>query len=76
MSNMSYVRFENTLADLRDCRDALLDICDDDEEMENLSDTEISAAIKLIDLCANIVDAHAYDTSDRLLRFAQDRAQK
>lgn len=45
MSNMSYVRFENTLRDLRDCAEHL-----DDE----LSQREKEARERLIRLCQEI----------------------
>ena len=53
MGNMSYCRFQNTLKDLRDCKDAL-------EEMTNegktLSSSELDAAQELVDLCQEIVN--------------------
>ena len=53
MSNMSYCRFENTLLDLRDCRDALISI---DGDLDQLSDTEKRAAQRLIDVCRDIAN--------------------
>ena len=47
--NMSYVRFQNTLIDLRDCHDALF-------IEEPLSDDETEAALKLLAVCKDIVD--------------------
>lgn len=52
MANMSYCRFENTLADLQDCLDAMVD-----GEDENLSASEQKAKERLIKLCVDI----AYD---------------
>lgn len=47
MANMlSYCRFENTLADLRDCEDHFQD--------GDLSNSENSARARLIKLCAGI----------------------
>ena len=46
MSNMSYCRFQNTLPDLRDCRDALDDEVGPEEE---------AARKKLIKICREIV---------------------
>ncbi len=46
MSNMSYCRFENTLADLEDCQDNF-------ENIESID--EAQAAIDLYRLCATIV---------------------
>lgn len=48
MSNMSYCRFENTLNDLRECRDHL----DDDD----LSESEAKARDKLIKVCRLVAD--------------------
>lgn len=52
MSNMSYCRFENTLAELRDCERYL----DDD-----LSESEAWARDRLVEPCKKIVD-HEPDT--------------
>lgn len=43
--NMSYCRFENTLAALRDCYDSM---------DEDVSESEATARQKLIELCAEI----------------------
>ncbi len=51
MSNMSYCRFENTLADLVDCADAL------DERVE-LDGCEAVAKADMIKLCEEIVRKH------------------
>lgn len=53
MANMSYVRFENTLADLRDCKDHF----QDDEE--DLSNSENRARKRLIKLCAVIASDYS-----------------
>lgn len=53
MANMSYVRFQNTLADLQDCYDNM------DKE---LSGAEKRARKDLIELCRTIVDE--YDSED------------
>ena len=55
MANMSYCRFRNTLADLRDCYNAL-----DDEGIENLSHEEKRAAIKLIQTCEELAEVFKY----------------
>jgi len=47
MANMSYCRFENTLADLRDCYD---------NWEEELSESEKICQVHLLELCKNIVD--------------------
>jgi hypothetical protein len=51
MPNMSYVRFENTLTDLRDCHQNM-----DDE----ISDSEDNARQRLIKLCKSIADEYSY----------------
>lgn len=48
MPNMSYCRFENTLADLRECYDHMDD--------ENLSPTEFACRTRIIKLCKRIAD--------------------
>ena len=48
MSNMSYCRFQNTLADLRDCYDHLDDT--------DLSKEEQRARERLLETCRNIAD--------------------
>lgn len=47
MPNMSYCRFHNTLADLRDCYDAM-------SEADDLSQEEAKARERLIKLCVQI----------------------
>lgn len=53
MSNMSHCRFQNTLDDLRDCREALSDSLD---PLADLSEEEAKAARNLIKLCRRIAD--------------------
>lgn len=48
MSNMSYCRFRNTLADLRDCAEHLNESLDLEEEEK--------ARAKLIELCRRIAN--------------------
>lgn len=52
MPNMSYCRFENTVGDLNDCYENM----DDDD----LSDMEIKARKRLIDLCIDIACDYAH----------------
>ena len=49
MGNMSYCRFQNTVGDLEDCYDAIM-------EGGELSSEEESAKDRLIELCYYIVD--------------------
>jgi len=53
MGNMSYCRFQNTLDDLRDCRDALMEM--DDYEKE-LDEEEARAAKRLLRICRELAD--------------------
>jgi hypothetical protein len=50
--NMGYVKFENTLEDLRDCYDTL----QDSNEIADLSESERKYAKKLVELCKDIAD--------------------
>ena len=59
MSNMSYCRFENTLADLRDCLDNL-----DQFDSGELSKFEARSAHQLIKLAKQIADN--YEDDDEL----------
>jgi hypothetical protein len=53
MANLSYCRFQNTLGDLRDCSDHILDT--------GLSKEEARARRRLVDVCQDIVDAFEPD---------------
>ena len=53
MANMSYVRFENTLRDLRDCHEHIDDT--------GLSDEEEQARRKLMVLCFQIADDYFFN---------------
>lgn len=54
MGNMSYCRFTNTVGDLEDCYDALL-------EGKEISDAEKPYAERLIDLCSDILESARRD---------------
>lgn len=56
MSNMSYVRFENTLEDLKDCKEALDEGALND--VMNMSGFEREAMFELIELCSEIADEY------------------
>lgn len=58
MSNMHYCRFQNTLADLRDCYDALNE---NNEIYEGLSEEETRAAKRLLILCDRIAEDFEYE---------------
>lgn len=51
MANMSYCRFENTLADLKDCHESM-------EDVDDLSDSEKKARRRMIDLCVAIAQEY------------------
>ena len=60
MSNMSYCRFENTLRDLQDCANALVENEGEfGDPLHDLSREERAAAIRLIALCADIGEVRA-----------------
>lgn len=48
MSNMAYVRFQNTLRDLRDCNEHIFD---------ELTPEENEARTQLIEVCHEILDS-------------------
>lgn len=57
MPNMSYCRFTNTLADLEDCRDQLINyncLEEKDQYDKFLSQTEFIRAKELIEMCREI----------------------
>ena len=62
MPNMSYCKFENTLADLEDCRGEMTH-CDSIEDMD-LSPTELSALQQMVECCSEIVEM--YETMIKL----------
>ncbi len=51
MANMSYCRFQNTLLDLRDCKEAM-----QEEDIPKHGSDEHKAMIRLIQVCRDIVD--------------------
>lgn len=55
MPNMSYCRFQNTLSDLRDCREALEQLMGTDPSAEPLSREEIVAAARLAAECGEFL---------------------
>ena len=65
MSNLSYCRFENTLADLRDCESALGET--------GLSRSEQQARDDLIELCADIAELATLRAQRDALRDALTR---
>jgi len=59
MGNMSYCRFENTYSDLKDCYNALTE-----KSLDELSESEMEYAKRLINLCRNIVDDFESEMDD------------
>ena len=59
MSNMSYCRFNNTVNDLEDCRDAL-------DSGEISSQEEKKEAKRLIEICKEIADNYDDDYVDSI----------
>jgi len=55
--NMSYCRFENTLAALRECNEALADIMN----LDDLTESEARAARRLVKLCTSIAGDWEHD---------------
>lgn len=53
MSNMSYCRFRNTLQDLRDCKEAMSDMTENDT-MDTLSPEEYAAMKALVRMAEEI----------------------
>tara|TARA_B110000908_G_C10215759_1_gene432715 strand:+ start:742 stop:957 length:216 start_codon:yes stop_codon:yes gene_type:complete len=70
MGNMSYCRFENTLADLRDCEEALGNIND---EVTEMSSCEKDALIELIELCKTITDNWDMEEVQDIINESEDK---
>ena len=64
MANMSYCRFHNTLIDLEDYNEALIDFLDNDRNVIE-SDEERRKAKQLIQLCHDIADNYEPEDIDR-----------
>ena len=58
MSNMSYCRFENTLADLKDCEEAL-------DLGRKLSDSEQEAFKEMLEVCERLASNFAHILKQR-----------
>jgi len=63
MSNMSYCRFQNTLGDLEDCRDAIDSAINGDEE-DKLSRQEANALIRMQEVMIEILDTMGHEVSE------------
>ena len=71
MANMSYCRFYNTLIDLEDCKNALEDFLDNDENVIS-SEEERRKAKKLIEVCHEIADSWDPKDIDRKVEELSD----
>lgn len=65
MANMSYCRFTNTVADLRDCYDNM-------EDPDGLSKPEAEARRRLIKLAKRIADDYGDEDADAHIRTAKN----
>jgi|GEM_PF-2427740 len=63
--NMSYCRFENTLAALRECNEALADIMN----LDDLPEEEARAARKMVKICASIAEDWEHDVLSANAQF-------
>lgn len=54
--NMSYCRFQNTLTDLEDCFDAMCGVDEYYQSKADVSEEEIRALERIIELCRDIAD--------------------
>lgn len=57
MANMSYCRFHNTLNDLRDCKEAL-DNLEENDDLPQKGSEEHWAMTRLLHLCKEIASSH------------------
>ena len=57
MTNMSYCRFENTYADLKDCVEAVLEAESITELVSDMSEYELAAFKAMKRLCQKFIDA-------------------
>lgn len=65
MPNMSYCRFQNTVSDLRDCRDALYE-----HDADTLSEDEQKARRRLIELCVEIAVDYGEEIGKAVVELA------
>ena len=66
MANMSYCRFKNTLADLKDCEDNMNfdNVLDDDFEAQDMGNDERVARKELIRMCVDIARNYGDEVED------------
>lgn len=54
--NMSYCRFQNTLTDLEDCFDAMCGVGEYYQSRADISEEEINALERMVEVCRDIVN--------------------
>lgn len=70
MANMSYCRFHNTLTDLYDCKDALEDFINNQENVIDSAE-ERRKAKQLIAVCKEIADNFEESDIDRQAEYLE-----
>lgn len=73
MANMSYCRFRNTLADFKDCRNALEHFMYDDLDDDVISDEEADAAEKLMQMSFMLIHELGFITDDGEFNYEECR---
>ena len=72
MGNMSYCRFENTVSDLAECKDALEAFlnCEPNDGYDiQLSGSELAKAKELVELCLEVVQLVSESSERSVLEF-------
>ena len=63
MANMSYCRFENTLRDLQDCKEAMSNDLD-------LSKSEQRSFVRMVKMCRDIAEMYEDCSDEELLEIS------
>jgi len=63
MANMSYCRFENTLRDLQDCKEAMSNELD-------LSKSEQRSFVRMVKMCRDIAEMYEDCSDEELLEIS------
>ena len=72
MANMSYCRFRNTLADFKDCRNALEHFTYEDVE-DVTSGEELDAAEEMVRIAFGLIDELGFITEDGEFNYEECR---
>jgi hypothetical protein len=72
MANMSYCRFRNTLADFKDCRNALEELMYEESE-DTISDEEADAAEEMVMIAFGLIDELGFITEDGEFNYEECR---